>query len=248
MNKKSIWMHPRKHVSNNIEYRIATANALASFKRDQGFIMGQVAHNPHHKFSRLAKEIMLLKYDVWYDYLNEVEQYILCNYDKDILELVSGAIKMGDKRVIYYKETLEDNFLRKEEVGYISQWNDYHDKIYATLREEIICLKDSSISGSQLFTKISGIITKAMNHTLYELQELDILRFSDDTPCLNIDDICISILRDDDDAFLKRVYRFLEVRKFDSIIINQQTDVGLSNICRYSIDILKEQGISAVIV
>lgn len=247
MKAKSEWMHPREYVRNNIEYRISTANAISSFKRDQVFIMGEISYNPHHVFSDTAKEIMLLKYDVWYDYINEVEQYILCS-DGSISEMIHEVMLMSDARIDYYEEILRDNFTEQFQVEYIAQWTEYHNYIYNKLKKSVTSLKNADITKSQLFSKIVRMITKAMNHTLYELQELDVLRFSNDSPSFNVDDTCIDIMQENKDAFLDRVYRFLEVRSFSNIIIKQQTDSSLTSICRRSIDILAERGISSVII
>ena len=87
-----------------------------------------------------------------------------------------------------------------------------------------------------------------MNHTIYELQELDILLYGSGTPSLNIDDI-FYILNSNDGTYLeKKVHRFQELRDFSKINIKSQVSGGeVSIICKDWLDKLEEAGVEYTI-
>lgn len=240
------WLHPRKFIRNNIEYRISCSKSIAAFKNSQEFILNQMAFNPYHKFTNIAKEILLLKYDIWYDYINEIEQYILCNFNLDVEVLLENIVKLSDKRADYYHNTLEVNFTSEVDIFYIEKWKEQHNYIYDFLVLEI--QKLPKCNPTTIFKKIVELLNKVMNHTLYELQELDVLIYSDETPGISIDNICIHLHKKEHLFLIDKIKRYQEIRKFDSIIIKNQTSNDIELKCEIFFGELEKLGLKYSII
>jgi len=249
VNKKcNDWMHPREFVQNNIEYRISSCTSLVSFKKNQEFILNQMAFNPFHKFSKISKEILLLKYDVWYDFLNETEQYILCNFTMDAEELIEGLISLSNERVVYYYDLLASEFTADIEVQYLQEWNKQHSKIYDYLVMKIRELKNQS--PTIIFRRTVDILNDVMAHTLYELQEIDVLLFSEDeTPGISIDDICVYLHSKDNKFLFNKIKDYQAIRPFSKMVIKNQTQENLENKCHiFFSHLAKENNIEYIII
>jgi len=247
MKTNSWWIHPRPFVRNNIEYRLSSSASISKFKEAQTFILGQVAFNPYHTFSNIAKEILLLKYDVWYDYINELEQYILCHLSEPSDIIINEAVEMSNRRVVYYGETLADAFRRQEDIRYIAEWSQQHNRIYALFIKEVRKLEGQA--PAIIFKNIVTLLTEIMNHTLYELQEIDIILYSDETPGLSFDNTCLRYINSYGKSLIvEKIQEFRKIRNFDSIIIKNYIDVDVEVFCTELKDYFKENGITYTII
>lgn len=235
-------MHPRNFVPNHIDYRISTAKTISHFKTAQGFILDQLSYNPYHTFSNVAKEILLLKYDVWFDFIVELEQCFLYNYDtatKD--ELVAHAVKLSNKRVPYYLDSLYSEFTDTINRDYIDKWDSEHSNIYEYFVKEME--SHTTETPHSLYRAIVFDLVKVMNHSLYELQELDIILFSDKTPSFNVDDVCFKLNKEDSTYLLRKLFRYKSYRDFNKINIKNQTANDVSVVCRDWLNILTDNQI-----
>ena len=217
MRKDSKYFHPRPFVGNNIDFRIGSAAALAKFKDSQTFILNQLVFNPYHKFSTTAKEILLLKYDLCFDCMCEIEQYLLLHMNKPLNE--REIIGMARMRIQYLKETLEG---QPEIVNpeYFSMWVDQHKSLHSQIEKTLRDTIEMGMSPSQIFAALVDIMIKVINHTVFELQELDIIYFGNEIPIFNIDELSCYIPNELENCPLyKRIVKMREVRPFDEVII-----------------------------
>lgn len=222
----SLWFHPRSFVENNVKYRIASSRAIAKYKHSQAFLLSELSFNPYHEFSREAKEIILLKYDIWFDFLCEVEQFLLVSHSETMTkDFIDFVISLSDERVEYYHETMisnEEVFERK----FLSVWEEVHTEIYNLFKKNISELYN--ITTGEFFGKMTDLLINTMNHTLFEVHEIDILFFTDGPLQFNFDSLCC----DYKDAYgktlvSKKIDIYFQVRKTEKIIIKQYTDVGI---------------------
>lgn len=240
--KESSYFHPRPFVGNNIEFRTGSSAALGRFKESQTFILNQLAMNPFHTFSRSAKEILLLKYDMWFDFLCELEQYFLIYGDtvnhKEI-------IRLADKRRQYVYDTLRNCGI--VDLEYLNMYK----KALHTLREfqevSLLDILASNVYPASKFGMIVDLSIHSLNHILYILQEVDIL-FSKHPPVLILDTISCQKDRDDCSYAVNRISLYSTKRDISEIIIKSYLDFEIpipeTRLGKY----LKEQRISYTIL
>jgi len=97
-----------EYIPNNLEFRMYSAKAREEYSNAQSFALGQLLTNKAHKFSPTAKELLLLKYDMWLQWLLQCEKYLreVKTFDKEtrkILIMGSGKIQRA------YIETIKNN-------------------------------------------------------------------------------------------------------------------------------------------
>lgn len=223
----SLWFHPRGFVENNIKYRIASGAAIAKYKHSQAFLLSELSFNPFHDFSKVAKEVLLLKYDIWFDFLCEVEQFLLvAEKDSACDGCVHRIIQMSDERVTYYEETMKQNpdIFNPE---YLDMWLSIHAETYKLLVQNILDLQD--LKSHEFFSKMTEVLINTMNHTLYELQEIDVLFFSEGDLQFNYDSVCCDFYDKFDGRMLigETYDKFKEIRDTGHIIIKQYSDVAI---------------------
>ncbi|MCK5536493.1 MAG: hypothetical protein KAI79_06680 [Bacteroidales bacterium] len=241
--RNSKYFHPRPFVGNNIEYRIGSSAAQVRFKESQTYILNQLAFNPFHKFSVTAKEILLFKYDIWFDFINELEQYLLVTHNGNID--ADNIIGFSDIRAQYYKDTL----IKQPEVqnNYFMVWDHEHDVLYQYFINKIKEICNADMPRASIFGAIIDVLIKVMAHTLYELQELDIIFFTRDTPIFNLDELSCNS-NQVNCLLYDRILNLKKVRNFDSIIIknylNDAVPFKLTNLYKH----LKEDNIKYIVV
>ena len=238
--------HPRKFVHNNINFRIKTSEAFSYFKMNQAFILKQMTYNTKFEFSLVAKDIMLLKYDVWYDWLNETEQILLTSC-AERAEIKNDIIDSARQRKIYYEKTLRENFAGHD-LEFINFWINIHNKVYDLLEEKILKINDL-FSKEDFFFEITRITSNILKRTLYELQELETIFFDKGDVNLCVDNICIEIFRKDPSFIREKINSYLEIKHFNNIVIKNYSDIDdLSIICDNVLELLKEKNIEYYII
>jgi len=241
------YFHPRKFIHNNIKFRIQSSEDISLFKIQQAFILKQMYSNTNFEFSTVSKDIMLLKYDIWYDWINEIEQLLLCDEKNNIIEIKSKIIDLARERKRYYEELLRENFKGKE-LEFINFWIDTHEKVYNLLEEKINNI-DDNLDKSILFSSIVNSTSSTLKRTLYEIQELETIFFQDTDVNICIDNICIEIFRKDPNIFEEKIKDFTKIKKFNKITIKNYSDIdSLEIICEKVLDFLKENNIKYYII
>ncbi len=236
--------HPRKFIHNNIEFRIRTSEAISTYKLNQAFVLNQAAYNKHFKFSSLSKDILLLKFDVWYDWLNEVEQ-ILLKSKNDIK--IKEILKAAQDRKEYYEKTLRNNF-EGADLEFINFWIEIHDKVYELMIKKILNLQ-MNVSKGDLFFNITKILSNVMKRTLYELQELETIISDRGAVNICVDNICIEIFKKDFNFFKEKILKYQNIKKFNSVVIKNYSDSdNLEISCEKALEYLKENNIEYIII
>ena len=234
-----------KYIPNNLEFRMYSAKAREDYSNAQSFALGQLLANKAHKFSPTAKELLLLKYDVWLQWLLQCEKYLreVKTFDKEtrkILIIGSGKIQRA------YVETIKNN-PKYFVVKYSEVWLKVHSNLYALLTQTILEYEAKSII--DLITKIGSILVETMDATLYELQELDCVMYSDKKePCISVSEACFNWheVFPDRCAVVERLKQYEKiVGKIDTIGIKVYTDRDIGNIIKniekagYKIGVIK---------
>lgn len=97
---------------NNIKFRIISSSAIARFKADQAFDFNELINNHTNSFSREAREIVLLNYDIWFSFiLNLEKQFIRTKHDGEIIgdDLVSKILFDAKRTVNEIVLTMKEN-------------------------------------------------------------------------------------------------------------------------------------------
>ena len=240
--------HPREFIHNNINYRIKTSEAIGYFKMNQVFVLEQIRFNDTIKFSDVSKDIMLLKYDIWYDWLNEIEQIILKRYNCDLKQIKKEIIEDSRIRKIYYEDSLKNNFEGRD-LEYIEFWINEHSFVYTYFIEKINEL-DENIKKEDFFIQLTKLTTEILRRTLYELQELEVLfNHSDQKVNLCIDNVCIELIKRGIVKFDEKIDRYSSIREINSVVIKNYSDAkNLSIACNLPFKILKHRKIDYTIL
>jgi len=221
---KNQYFHPRKFVGNNIDYRIGSSAALAKFKEAQTFIFNQLAFNPYHEFSYSAKEILLLRFDVYFDLLCEIEQYLLIKQDEVKFDDVWD---MNEERKDYVINTLLEQCTDLDKRYFLtylklmSPLSDYHEVIVKNI------LENEELSLATKFSAITDLIINVLHHILYVLQELDIVFYTENKPIINLD--ILSCELETSEGILcpaiNRIEIYSTIREINSIVIKDYIDI-----------------------
>ena len=175
------YWHPRQYVSNNLQYRIATSSAISRFKMSQTATLKELYNNLDIEFSREAKEVLILKYDVWSQFVYTLEQFLLiergCSAD-DIISFCTEIIAHIEE---YYNTTLSN--VSNIDHSYIDFWILIHHELKELFIKEIeedakkiLSSKHSSnLLNAILFETVTDKLSQILHYTLYELFTLDIL-------------------------------------------------------------------------
>ena len=221
-----------KYIPNNLEFRMYSAKAREEYSNAQAFALGQLLTNKAHKFSPTAKELLLLKYDMWLQWLLQCEDYLreTKTFDRNTREiLVQGSGKIQRK----YIDTIRNN-PKYFNTKYIDTWIEVHKNLYLVLTKTILDYEAKSII--DLITKVGTTLIETMDATLYELQELDCVLYSDKKePCISVSEACFNWhkLFPDRCAVVERLQKYEKiVGKIDTIGIKVYTDRDISNIVK----------------
>ena len=246
MRHESAPFHPRKFIHNNIDFRTKTSDAISMFKAGQSFVLKQMAHNTKFEFSLVSKDIMLLKYDVWYDWLNEVEQILLTSCESRE-EIKKDILESAKQRKKYYENTLLENFTGRD-LEIIKTWINIHEKIYHMLEEKILDVSDSLDIGD-LFFEIARFTSSILRRTLYELQELETVFFDRGDVNLCVDNICMKLFKKSPDIILEKIDIYLKIKKFNKVIIKNYSDIEeLEIVCDRMLKELQKRNIEYYII
>lgn len=175
----------KKFLPNSIKFREVSSLCISKYKEAQAFALGELVNNPTHKFSKTAKEILLLKYDVWFRWLVEVEEMLRrSNKDTDIK---SDIIKVSDELEAEYNKVL-NNYCNIFDARYVDIWTKTHKLIYKYFKAKV--LNTSTNDKGKFMASITDMLIIIMDNTLFELHEIDNL-IKGNKVFVSFDDICL---------------------------------------------------------
>lgn len=172
------------YVENNVNYRIAATKAMIRYKSAQLFALSETAYNSVHDFSSTAKELLLLKYDISFMFLNEMEVYILRN-DITNQGITDYLATLSGEWLSYYRETTVKNpqiFDSEFCKLYFEIYEPFTNFIRESERHHT-----EELSKAEWISKISDKLVKSTDHTLYTVYEIDVLLKGTKTPILSLD-------------------------------------------------------------
>lgn len=161
--------------SNSIDFRIHSSKSLEKFKNVQSYQLNQIANGKFY-FTKDRKEILLLKYDMWYRWLLEVENYLIEMSSKNQRKIldencIHNIIELSDKTCNVYKQTMLNDKTEYFDQQFVEMWLAGHESAY-----ELLKLKINSLIGYKFdisFDIMVDNLIELMQFTLVELHELD---------------------------------------------------------------------------
>ena len=181
-----------KFIPNNLNFRLFSAKAREAYSNSQAFALSQLLDNPKHEFSVTAKEILLLKYDMWLKWLCDVEQ--LLRREKVATKEIVEAIIYGSNKVQReYFDIIKDN-PEHFDAEYAKVWIKSHSSLYDLLIEDIRSKEYSSIT--QLITAVADTLIMVMDATLFELHEIDTIMYGANGKhtFVSVSDVCFKFI------------------------------------------------------
>jgi len=216
---------------NNIEYRIITSKWLGVFKLKQSETLSEIIYNaPNHQFSPLAKEVVLLKYNLWFIFILWLENFLLRVHTQEEenqlsvkeIEEIKQKVKTKAVQIKNQYTNIINRYIKinKWDKKYFDLWLEYHKDVEKFLFEFIITKYFSN--STNYFVALVSKLINILNLTLFEVYELDnALIVKDKFPVVYVDDMLLEI--DSTLNILKRRIKLLEENgvKFsrDKIII-----------------------------
>ena len=183
------YWHPRKRIANNLLYRIASSSAISRFKMSQTATLKELYKNPDIEFSDDAKEILILKYDVWSQFVYTLEQFLLVERGASADAIIEFCNSIVSEIEEYYNDTLMNDDKVGLNIRYIQLWTKIHHNLKELLFEDIktdiknIVLEASTdMVNAHVFDHIITHLADILHYTLYEVFALDLLFYHDNSP------------------------------------------------------------------
>lgn len=193
-------MNVSPFLRNNIEFREASSMALSIFYRTKACMLSELLSGQKFKFSATAKEVLLLYYSSWTDWLQFLEvEYIKCSDHTVGEKTVEAADRMMFLHINRIEQFLSHN-PRVFDATFAKLWLE----IVQTRRDEIRQLLLSSVTGDIAisFTDVVEKSNQFITHMLFNIHELDSwLRNTDVVPFINIDAVDVNLYRDTGKCF-----------------------------------------------
>ena len=215
--------HPREYIENNIKFRILTSSEFIKYKTAQTFILKEIEFNTIFNFSKTSKEIILFKFDVWFDFLCELEQYLLRKpiLNEDDLFKIENLAK---EREIYIKKVMFENE-KTFDKDFLSIWIKVHNQ-FTNFFKNILKIR-GEIEREYYFERIMNILILSMQHLLYEIYEIDNIIYHkklfisvDEFDKYFIDNICKTCIFKENFCYFKRKLDiYLKLNKSEKIVI-----------------------------
>jgi len=229
--------------NNNIDFRIASSQALEKFKNVQSFQLNQL-QNGKFFFPQEVREILLLKFDMWSRFLTEIENFFveLDNSHHDVepneIDFIISLANITNDKYKSIMTTAPTKEYFDEEFSNI--WLEMHEDMF-----QLMLLEIGEMSGNHkvAFACLSDILCRVMQYTLIELHELNELMQSSNKneTFLVVTQLCSHFLQNTGVCLLSRraqVYKkYFNISKIwlknytDSpitrLLINQLTGLGL---------------------
>lgn len=203
-------------IPNNIHLREVSSLCIAKYKNSQAFALSQLSANAKHVFSKSAKEILLLQYDIWFQWLITVETMLRENIDSED-SIANEVIKISDDYAGEYKMILLTNPLVFDE-KFSLLWLEVHSLLYVYLQTKI---KESTTKDAMTFmVEVTDVLISVMNNTLFELHEIDAV-FNREQIFVSFDDLCLDydIVMNKNCLLIDRLKSYSKFRKFTDVIV-----------------------------
>jgi len=178
-------LNSRPFVPNNIGLRKITSLCISKYKEAQAAALYDLSSSPTHQFSDTAREVLLLKYDIWFKWIIEIEDVLrrkqLSEDTRQIILEISNALEEEyTSTVLQYKDIFDQK--------YIKVWIKVHSFLHKYLKVKITQISIKDIS--KFMIEITDTLITVMHNTLFELHEIDSL-FKGNALFISFDDICI---------------------------------------------------------
>ena len=177
---------------NNITLRILGSLCIGKYKESQAFALGELTNTSIHTFSQTSREILLLKYDIWFRWLVEVEDVLRRRRTKlpedrdDSARIAEVIMQISDTLEAEYTSILR-SYSETFDPKYVEIWLRVHSYLYKYLRARILALTDKDVHA--FMVTITDLLILVMDNTLFELHEIDNL-FNGGDAFISYDDIC----------------------------------------------------------
>jgi hypothetical protein len=215
---------------NSVEFRIVSSKALEKFKNVQSFQLNQLV-NGNFFFDTDRREILLLKYDMWSRFLNEVENLFIQLHEtndnirqKDLDIVIALAEKTAEKYEAIINEHKEGHF--KSEFADI--WMAVHQVSFDFLVEQ---MRKMHGSYEQIFVQLVDIFCEGLQYTLIEIHEINELFKHPDSEeaFLVISEFCNGYYREKGESLSAHRAKIYQ-QKFNikKVWIKNYTDTGIT--------------------
>jgi len=227
------------YIQNNLAYREVTSDVIIDFKIAQKAVMNQLQMNNSHQFSKTAKEVLLLKYSVWFNFLLKLELVLLTTKPEERRERIGALL---NERSRCYKDTIKRN-PKIFDQEWFEIWDIVHQHLfdYLTITHQILDVNDKC----KYYRSFGKLLIKVLSQTLFEAFEVDVILNKDkDYIHLHLNSLDFSYKEATGKSLLVTRMKYYEkIKKVNKVILSSYIDSGLvpveaTDIYQY----LKEKG------
>ena len=162
-----------EYAQNNINFRIVSSHTISKFKEAQAFDFNEINTAEYKdKFSKSTREIVLIEYDYWFNFLLEVERYFLqCGEEKKLQSCCVPHVKPILDQVFNY---IEDILVSHDEL-FSSSLIEYVMKIHRIAREPLTDMLNE-LEGQTIFIAfplVAKIISAYLQMIMFSMFEFN---------------------------------------------------------------------------
>jgi len=216
-------------IRNHLNYRISASLRAESFRRLQAFSLNEVQNNHLYKFHEDSKSAIVLQYDIWNTWVNELERLLL---NMESQEPLSHKMNLRIVKIAKGKYKQYLRLLEEESDMFSPSFVHIHKQTNAIMMNRFLhkmckCEGKSQIDAIVYLTKC---LESFLHSSLYELQEVDYLVFNYGSaevkePFVSIDQ---QDLNDDNNksncSVLERTRIYLKEFSLEKIVVKSYID------------------------
>lgn len=175
-------------VENNIHFRIVSSKMLERYKNTQSFVLTEMIYG-QYKFSKTAREIMMLSMDKWFNWLVWLERTLIKD-DKNVFTREIFEATIIQKRQV-------DDAIVKTTIDRPDVFSQYETEVWVQSRLSTIKSWEDIIrtiigeDSKSAFSIISSFVTEAIESLKFSLYEIDYLVNVGKNPFLCITNTCM---------------------------------------------------------
>ena len=186
----------KRFLKNNIEFRRYTAERYEDFYKAKAFMLSEILETNRHQFTAQARETLLQYFASATDWLQEVEKRFICSgigatpTDENGKQIIESFIGMET----YVHELMRDN-PDDFDVRFSNAWIEMRQKCLPGVVNAFSLRL--SLDKEETFRLITDYVIGYMQHTMFNLHEIDYLIVERERPFVYVDKIDLTAMEID---------------------------------------------------
>lgn len=163
---------------NNINFRLVSSQAISEFKSNQSIDLSELIHSKDVAFSATSREIILLNYDRWFQFLLRIERSFIAS---------DQAVMIGLSQIEHIRHEMRRTMHEVRDVmvenpkyfGIDIDVRQLMDVVGKPIFHEMLYGSVATLAGYSIytgFTLLATMVSEAIHQVLIALKEIEILK------------------------------------------------------------------------